>query len=98
MSRSVTSVFLLILSLNLHAQRIFSVDYVNQADLKVFKVDYYNQATGNEGLWYFTDYVNQAQKKIFFVKHVNQADLKIFFVPYTNQAGWVNASKKHLLY
>ena len=53
------------------SQKVFSVDYANQADLKVYvvkyeyqcdlkvyKVDYSNQATGNEGLWYFVDYSN----------------------------------------
>jgi hypothetical protein len=64
----------------------------------VFKVDYANQAKGNEGLWYFVDYANQADHKIFFAEYGNQSDLKIFFVPYKNQAGWRNKSKQHLLY
>ena len=36
--------------------KVFVVDYANQADLKVFKVDYSNQAKGNKGLWFFTEY------------------------------------------
>ena len=52
----------------------------------------------NDGKWFFTDYANQAKKKIFFVDYENQADIKIFFVQYENQAGWRNASKKSLLY
>ena len=36
--------------------KVFVVDYESQADLKVFKVDYKSQAKGNEGLWYFVDY------------------------------------------
>ncbi|MDP5075130.1 MAG: DUF6150 family protein, partial [Flavobacteriales bacterium] len=51
-----------------------------------------------EGKWFFTDYSNQAKKKIFFVQYENQANLKIFFVQYENQAGWRNASKKSLMY
>jgi hypothetical protein len=78
--------------------KVFVVDYANQADLKVFKVDYRNQAKGNKGLWFFTEYLNQANKTVFFVDYQNQADLKIFFVSYLNQAGWVNHSKKQLLY
>ena len=77
---------------------VFVVEYANQADLKVFKVDYSNQAEGNNGLWFFTDYANQADKKIFFVKYQNQSDLKIFFVKYRNQSGWQKNTKKHLLY
>ena len=57
-----------------------------------------NQAKGNKGLWFFTEYSNQADKTVFFVDYQNQADLKIFFVNYSNQAGWVNHSKKQLLY
>jgi len=88
------------------AQKVFSVEYSNQADVKVFVVPYQNQAdlcvfkvqyenqTGrNDGNWFFTKYANQADKKIFFVNYENQADVKIFFVPYRNQAGWRNRSK-----
>ena len=101
----------LVLPFLAHSQKMFSVDYANQAevkvyvveyenqaDLKVFKVDYTNQVVGNKGLWYFVDYANQADKKIFFVDYVNQSDLKIYFVKYSNQAGWRNKSKQHLLY
>ena len=92
------------------AQKLFSVEYqnhadiavcvmkyANQADLKVYKVDYSNQAKGNAGLWFFTDYSNQADKTIFFVNYPNQADLKIFYVKFKNQACWVNEAKKGLL-
>ena len=70
---------LLLGSIDLYAQKVFSVDYANQADVKVFvvkyqnqadlkvyKVKYDNQATGNDGRWFFTRYANQASKKIFF--------------------------------
>lgn len=53
---------------------------------------------GNEGKWFFVTYANQAKKKIFFVDYENQADLKIYFVENVSQAGWVNNSKKYLLY
>ena len=92
------------------AQKLFSVGYQNhadiaacvmkhatQADLKVYKVDYSNQAKGNNGLWFFTKYSNQADKTIFLVNYPNQADLKIFYVEFENQAGWVNEAKKGLL-
>lgn len=74
------------------------VDYPNQADLKVYKVKYDNQVGRNEGLWFFTQYPNQANKNIYFVKYPNLADLKIYFVAYPNLAGWVNEKKKQLLY
>lgn len=78
--------------------KVFVVNYENQADLKVYKVKYENQAGNNDGKWFFTQYSNQAKKKVFFVKYENQADLKIYFVDYENQAGWRNNSKKSLLY
>ena len=64
------------------AQKVYSVEYQNQADVKVFVVDY----------------ENQADLKVYKVKYQNQADLKIYFVKYENQAGWNNQSKIHLLY
>ncbi len=78
--------------------KVFVVDYPNQADLKVYKVKYNNQVGKNNGLWFFTQYANQADKKIFFVQYANQAEVKIYFVEYQNQAGWNNNSKKHLMY
>ncbi|WP_349678073.1 DUF6150 family protein [Flavobacterium sp. UBA5153] len=51
--------------------KVFVVDYPNQADLKVYKVKYNNQAGKNDGLWFFTQYANQADKKIFFVQYAN---------------------------
>ncbi len=93
------------------AQKVFSVDYPNQADVKlyvvryqnqadlnVFRVQYRNQAGTNNGLWFFTDYPNQADKKIYFVDYPNQADLKIHFVRYRNQAGWRSNTRKHLMF
>ena len=55
---------------------------------------YENQAGENNGKWFFTQYPNQAKKKIYFVDYPNQADLKFFFVQYENQAGWRNKEKK----
>ena len=102
---------ILLFGINCNAQKVFSVeypnqadvkvfvvDYENQADLKVYKVNYNNQAGKNDGKWFFTKYANQAEKKVFFVEYQNQADLKIFFVNYENQAGWGNKSKQHLMY
>lgn len=78
--------------------KVYVTDYSNQADLLVYKVPYENQARGNEGLWYFVKYENQADVKVYFVKYENQADLKVYFVKYENQAGWQNRNKIHLLY
>jgi hypothetical protein len=61
-------------------------------------VQYENQAGNNDGKWFFTQYSNQAKKTVYFVDYENQADLKIFFVKYENQAGWINSSKKSLMY
>ncbi len=98
--------FLQLMPMSVFAQKVFSVEYANQADVKVFvvpyqnqadlcvfKVQYENQAGRNDGNWFFTKYANQAEKKIFFVDYENQADVKIYFVPYRNQAGWRNRSK-----
>jgi len=64
------------------AQKVFSVEYPNQADVKVFVVKYQNQA----------------DLKVLKVKYKNQADLKIYFVEYENQAGWKSKKKMHLRY
>tara|TARA_B100001057_G_scaffold97357_1_gene94132 strand:+ start:6124 stop:6465 length:342 start_codon:yes stop_codon:yes gene_type:complete len=78
--------------------KVFVVEHESQADLKVFKVNSKTQAEGNDGLWYFVDYKSKAEKYIYFVDYKSQADLKIFFVDYKSRAGWKNNNKKHLLY
>jgi len=78
--------------------KVFVVKYENQADLKVFKVKYENQTGENNCKWFFTEYANQAKKKIYFVEYENQADLKIYFVEYENQAGWREKKKMHLMF
>ena len=107
----VITIFLLLVSAFSYSQKVFSVNYTNQADvkvfvvayeneadLKVFKVKYPNEAGKNDGNWFFTEYKNKAAKSIYFVDYKNQADLKIFFVKYKNEAGWKNKEKSHLLY
>jgi len=42
--------------------KVYVVKYENQADLKVYKVEYANQAGENDGKWFFTEYANQAKK------------------------------------
>jgi len=103
--------YLLLIVVSINAQKVYSVnyknqaditvyvvEYENQADLKVYKVKYQNQVGKNDGKWFFTQNFTQAKKRIFFVNYPNQADLKIYFVKYENQAGWKNMSKKSLLY
>ena len=77
--------FVLLFTLQLSAQKIFSVDYQSQAE-------------GNDGEWFFVKYSSQADKKIYFVDYESQADLKIFFVKYQSQTGWKKKEKKQLMY
>ena len=63
-------------------QKVYSVDYANQADVKVF----------------VTDHSNQADLLVYKVKYANQADVKIHFVKYPNRAKWTHNEKKYLFY
>lgn len=96
---------------NASAQRVHSVNYRSDADVKVYvtqyrseadlvvyKCQYRSDADGNKGLWYFTEYRSDAQKRIYFVDYKSDADLKIYFTNYRSEAGWQNKSKQHLLY
>lgn len=73
---------LLAITMAASGQKVFSVQYPNQADVKVYVVKY----------------ENQADLKVFKVEYENQADLKIYFVEYENQAGWRNKEKIHLMF
>ena len=82
MKKRLTLIFILLFTLQFSAQKVFSVDYQSQADVKVFVVKY----------------ESQADKKIYFVDYESQADLKIFFVKYQSQTGWKKKEKKQLMY
>lgn len=90
-----------VISVNYASQadlKVFVVDYESQADLKVYKVKYESQTGKNDGKWFFVKYESQADKKIYFVDYESQDDMKIYFVRYESQAGWINKSKRHLMY
>ena len=79
------TISLLIVSSFCFSQKVFSVKYANQADIKVFVVKY----------------ENQADLKVYKVKYQNEAgknDGNWFFVEHQNQAGWKNKNKSHLMY
>jgi len=105
-----TLTIIVFISLNCYSQKVYTVNYDYQADIKVFvtnyeyqadllvyKVKYDYQAKENTGLWFFTDHSYQAKKKIYFTKYDYQADIKICYVSYEYQAKWRNPEKKHLL-
>ena len=43
-STCIPIIVMLLLALKMSAQKVYSVEYANQADVKVFVVDYENQA------------------------------------------------------
>jgi len=101
----------LLISGIIKAQKVYSVDYASQADVKVFvadyesradlsvyKVDYESRAGQNDGNWFFVDYASQADKKIFFVDYASQADVIIYFADYSSRAGWKKKEKMHFFY
>lgn len=66
-----------LLATNIYAQKVYSVEYASQADVKVFvveyetqadlsvfKVEYSSQAGKNNGKWFFVEYASRADKKI----------------------------------
>ena len=85
MKKFVFSILFLLSFIQVFNQKIFSVDYANQADIKVFvvksenqtnlkvyKVTYENLAGENNGKWFFTKYANQL--KAFF-RNISQAEI-----------------------
>ena len=54
-----------------YSQKVFSVDYPNQSDIKVYVVEYENQCDLKV---FKVDYPNQSDKKIYFVDYPNQSD------------------------
>ena len=78
--------------------KVFVVDYESQSDLSVYKVEYASQIGKNNGKWFFVEYGSQADKKIFFTEYASQAEVLIYFVDYSSRAGWKKKEKMHLFY
>lgn len=87
-------------ALDANAQKVYSVNYEYQADVKVYVVknEYQADARENKGIWYFTKYSYQADKKVYFTDYEYRADLKVYFTDQQYRAGWKNAQKRHLMY
>lgn len=111
LQRKIILLFLVLLSIQLNAQKIYScnskydsnikVFVVNSkydADLLVYKTDSPYDATDNKGLWYFCSSRYDAKKRIWFSESKYDADLLIFFVDSKYDAGWRNREKMYLLY
>ena len=73
--------------------KVFVADYESRADLSVFKVDYESRAGENDGNWVLIDYESRVDKKIFFVDYASQADVIIFFTEYRSRVGWKKKEK-----
>ena len=77
---------------------MFETEYRSQADVIIYKTNYRSQAKGNKGIWFFTKYVSQSDKKVFFTQYRSLADVKVYFTTYRSQAKWVNLNKKHFFH
>ena len=93
-----------------HTQTVCEVKYVTGADIKVyvtsdptaadlvvFQTSSADSVTGNNGVWYFSPFINGAQKKIFFVDMATDADLSISFTTSQGSAGWINSAKSSVM-
>ena len=82
MKQLLLSILLSSFSFICYSQRVYSVEYASQADVKVFvadyesradlcvyKVEYSSQAGKNDGNWFFVDYSSQSDKKIYFTEY-----------------------------
>ena len=75
------------------AQKVFSVNYENQADVKVFVVDYENQA---DLLVYKVNYENQAGKNNV-QEYLSEEILKIPYYVFNNTISLVKVNPSQIL-
>ncbi|HDL74874.1 MAG TPA: hypothetical protein ENH06_00590 [bacterium] len=61
------------------------------------RVNNFGEAQGNDGYWYFTNTIVNADKQVYFTDRIEQVDLVIYYVNSISQVGWQNQLKKKLL-
>ena len=77
--------------------KVYVTEYKMDADVVVYKTPFIHNADGNNGIWFFTPYQGEANKRILFVPSAVNADLIVYWTNVKEEAGWMNKKKKYLM-
>jgi hypothetical protein len=79
--------------------RVYVTKYRSEADLIVFKSQNIGEAraSGNAGVWYFTDTRSLAEKRVYITDIRADSDITIAYTDIRGDAGWRNPQKKKLM-
>jgi hypothetical protein len=97
---------LLLLAIQVQAQKVYEVKYeheakyvvyvvnsMSQADLLVYKVKYPHEVTRN-GLWYMCANKYNSDVTVFFTTKKSRSNLKIYYVKYSYMAGYIYKQRR----
>lgn len=66
---------------------IYVTDNPAEADLIVYKSEWKSDAKKESGIWYFTEWKNDADMIIYFTQYRSEADMVIYYTKDKNEAG-----------
>lgn len=67
--------------------KVYVTEYKSQADVVVYVTERQEKAKGDRGIWYFTEWKSEADKKVYFTDWKGEADLIIFYTDWEAEAG-----------
>lgn len=76
--------------------KIYVSEWKSEADLIVYKTDWKSEASGNKGIWYYSEWKSES-KIIYFTEWKSEADIVIYYTTWKSEAGWKNQHKRYLL-
>ena len=68
-------------------KKVYVTDNPSEANIIVFKSEWKSDAAKESGLWFFTEWKNEADMLIYFTEIRSEADLIICYTTYKGEAG-----------
>ncbi len=69
-------------------KKIFITDNPADADVIVFKSEWKSDAQKDSGIWFFTDWKNEADMQVYVTEWRSEADIVICYTPHKEEAVW----------
>lgn len=68
-------------------KKVYVTDNPSEANIIVFRSEWKSDATKDSGMWFFTEWKNEADMLIYFTGMRSEADLIICYTTYEGEAG-----------
>ncbi len=68
-------------------KKVYITDNPSEANIIVFKSEWKSDAKKESGLWFFTEWKNEADMLVYFTEIRSESDIVIYYTTYKDEAG-----------